>query len=231
MVGTLKVSVSASDDRSISSTSLLVDGRRIVTQAGAASVLYWDTSTAAKGPHTLVVHCTDGAGNVGWSAPVSIKVGRPAIYAASVRSGAPPYVRVIEGVTNSIKFTITPYVTSFTGGVQVALADLNCDGVPDIVTAPGRGMAPQVRVFDGRTGQPFLGYLRGFLAYGSTVQNGIWVACGDVNEDGHVEVITGPASALAPQLRVHNLWNGGDFYFGFAFSTGYTGGINVAGGH
>ena len=40
------------------------------------------------------------------------------------------------------------YDKSFHGGVRVALGDLNGDGLPEIITAPGRGMTAQIKAFD-----------------------------------------------------------------------------------
>src|SRR5207302_1388616 len=40
-----------------------------------------------------------------------------------------------------------PYDNSFTGGVRLAVADTNGDGQAEIITAPGPGGGPDVRVF------------------------------------------------------------------------------------
>jgi hypothetical protein len=52
------------------------------------------------------------------------------------------------------------------------MADLTGDGIPDIITAPGPGGPPEVRVFDGRDGSPLAGPLGGFLAYDSSFRGG-----------------------------------------------------------
>ncbi len=41
------------------------------------------------------------------------------------------------------------YNPSFTGGVRVATGDVNGDGAAEVITSPGQGGGPHVRVFDG----------------------------------------------------------------------------------
>src|SRR4051812_29922561 len=57
-------------------------------------------------------------------------------------------VAVFDATTHQQKFTISPY-TGFTGGVNVAVGDVNGDGTADIITAPGAGGAPIVNVYSG----------------------------------------------------------------------------------
>ena len=49
-------------------------------------------------------------------------------------------------------FNFYAYAPNFTGGVRVAVGDVNGDGTPDIITAPGAGGGPHIKVFDGKTG-------------------------------------------------------------------------------
>ena len=55
-----------------------------------------------------------------------------------------------------------PYPLSFTGGVRVAVGNLNAAGLAEVVTAAGPGAGPHVRGFSG-TGNP--AGLPSFLAY------------------------------------------------------------------
>ena len=89
------------------------------------------------------------------------------------------------------------YGASFTGGVRVAVADVNGDGRDDIITGAGAGGGPEVRVFSGATGQP----ITSFYAYAPTFTGGVYVAGGDYNGDGKADVITG-SGAGGPHIRV-----------------------------
>ncbi len=78
------------------------------------------------------------------------------IIATGTDVGAQPLVKVFDALTGQLKYQFLAYDASFHGGVRVAMADLTGDGMPEIITAPGPGMAPQVRVFDGRDGTLWL---------------------------------------------------------------------------
>src|SRR5262249_56026384 len=92
----------------------------------------------------------------------------------------------------------------------------------DIIT--GRdGAAPEVKVFDGRTGA----LISDFFAYASA--GGVRVAAGDVDGDGRAEIIAGPAPGGAPQVRVFT-GSGGLLSSFFAYDPAFLGGVYVAAG-
>jgi len=92
----------------------------------------------------------------------------------------------------------------------VAVADVNGDGVYDIIVGRRQGHA-EVKVIDGTklnqvdpgTGVILSSALLGdFLAYKKKFEGGIFVAAGDINGDGLSDVITGPASGKKARVRV-----------------------------
>src|SRR5436190_14030042 len=94
--------------------------------------------------------------------------------------GGGPLVNVFDGKTGATLLSFNAYDPAFRGGVRVAAGDTNGDGFADIITGPGYGGGPLVRIFDGRTGAGLLSY----NAYAGSFVGGIFVAAGDVDGDG-----------------------------------------------
>ncbi len=91
------------------------------------------------------------------------------------------------------------YPFSFNGGINIAVGDIDNDGQSDIITAPGIGGGPQVRIFNwqGRL-------LNQFFTYDKNFRGGVNLTVGDVDGDGRNEIVTAPASAGGPHIRVFN---------------------------
>jgi ELWxxDGT repeat protein len=116
-----------------------------------------------------------------------------------------PQVTVFSGANNEVLASFMAYTPTFTGGVNVAVGDVNGDGVPDIVTAPMGGMAPEVRVFDGANlagAGPTADISRDFMAFESVFAGGVSIAVGDINGDGKADIITGAGAGGGPRVTV-----------------------------
>jgi hypothetical protein len=99
------------------------------------------------------------------------------IFVTGAGPGGGPHVQVFDGKTGKPLFGFFAYDPQFTGGVRVSAADVNGDGVADVITAPGPGSGPHVRIFDGaalRTQS--LVELFGFMAYDVAFSGGVYVA-------------------------------------------------------
>jgi peptidoglycan hydrolase-like protein with peptidoglycan-binding domain len=107
----------------------------------------------------------------------------------------------------------------------VAAADVDGDGRAEIITGPGAGGAPHVRVFS-----QFGAVRWEWMAYSSAFPGGVNVAAGDLDGDGHAEVVTGPGPTGAPHLRVFT-GQGGIKREWMAYSPGFSGGVSVGVGN
>src|SRR5262244_1858589 len=88
--------------------------------------------------------------------------------------GGGPHVRVFDATTGVEILSFYAFQPTFSGGARVAAADVNGDGVPDLLVAAGPGGGPHVRVFDGvalLAGQ--LTELHGFMAYDLAFHGGV----------------------------------------------------------
>lgn len=152
-------------------------------------------------------------------------------------AGGGPHVKVYDGFFGGLVREFFAYDASFTGGVNLAIADVNNDGVGDIVTGPGTGGGPHVRVFSGIDGS----IIREFYAFeptaigssllvDTTFATGANVAAGDMNGDGFAEIIVGAGRGRAPIVRVFDGDTGALTAEFQAFPTAFLGGVYVAAG-
>jgi hypothetical protein len=115
--------------------------------------------------------------------------------------GGSPEVRVYRGQAiatgkPAVSAVLRAYDAGFTGGVRVAVGDVTGDRIGDIVTAPGAGTAPVVKVFYpaaawGDNGSAPRWGNRWFTAGGAGDTGGVFVTAGDLTGDGRAEVIVG----------------------------------------
>ncbi|MFA5023837.1 MAG: putative glycoside hydrolase [Patescibacteria group bacterium] len=135
--------------------------------------------------------------------------------------GGGPQVRLFTP-DGKLKGSFFAYDQKFRGGVNVALGDVNGDGALEIITGPGAGLEPRVKVFNSQ------GKLEtSWLAYDQKFRGGVNVALGDINGDGTLEIITGPGSGGGPQVRIFNSAGKALKSF-FAYDQSFHGGIRVA---
>jgi subtilisin family serine protease len=115
-----------------------------------------------------------------------------------------------------------PYTAQFTGGVNIATADLDGDGTLEIITAPHSGGGPHVRIFDQQ------GTVKGqFMAYDPKFRGGLSLAVGDIDGDGVTDIVTAPEAGGSPHVRIFDKQGKLKGQF-MAYSESFTGGVRVA---
>ncbi len=139
---------------------------------------------------------------------------------AGAGSWSEPRVRVFGG-SGSEKASFLAFDSGFQGGVRVATGDTNGDGKAEIVVGAGQGGPPVVRVFDA-AGQR----KASFFAFDSTSTSGIYVAAGDLDDDGNAEIVVG--AGATGEVRVFDASGNLRTSFSAYHPIPYTEGVHVA---
>ena len=110
-----------------------------------------------------------------------------------------PRVYVINPYSGAVVSSFLAYAdTSFRGGVRVAIGDLDNNGVPEVVVAPGPGRVGEVKAF-AIDGTPLPGFT--IRPFGAAYRNGIELAVGDIDGDGKDDLVAAKSSG-AGDVRV-----------------------------
>ena len=150
-----------------------------------------------------------------------------------------PVVKYVDLVSGEV-VEFLAYESSFRGGVQVLTADITDatgfgapDGIPEIITAPGRGRAPEIRVFTS-AGVELTRYRQ--MVYATNNLNGVNIAVGNIDADPLPELIVVPQRGVA-EVRVFDIVAGNadpitnnPLYRFNAFPTNFIGGAAVGAG-
>jgi hypothetical protein len=137
-------------------------------------------------------------------------------------NGGGPHIRVFNAEGTLINPGFFAYADAFRGGVNVAIGDLNADGIKEIICGAGFGGGPHVRVFkkDGTLINP------GFFAYDENFRGGVNVSVADTNGDGIDDIVTGPGLGGSPIARIYD--RDGNLYSAFeVFDTSDRNGLEV----
>lgn len=144
--------------------------------------------------------------------------------------GGGPHVRIFDGVNgNPLTHPLSSffaYDPAFSGGVFVAVGDVNDDNVLDVITGAGFGGGPHVIARSGVDGSILLS----FFAYTPGFLGGVRVASGDVNLDDRDDIITGAGAGGGPHVIVYSGQNGAILDGYYAYTSSFTGGVFVAAG-
>ncbi len=123
--------------------------------------------------------------------------GTPATLVAAGAGPGGSQAKLVDPGTGAATLTIEPF-PGFTGGIRVASADLNRDGVPELIVGPGPGAPPRVVIYDGSSGAE----LRSFTPFESSFLGGMFVSAGDFNADGVADIVVSPDIGGGPRVTV-----------------------------
>jgi hypothetical protein len=134
---------------------------------------------------------------------------------------------VVYRLNGTLVGGFTAYPGLFQGGVRVALADVERNGQPDVITAPGPGTEPEIAIYSqqwlqSRDRGTRFGH---FLAYESSFSGGVSVSAGYWS--GNPEIVVAPGAGRTPEIRVYDA-QGRRLSSFLAFEPSYTGGLSVA---
>ena len=172
------------------------------------------------------------------SSTVTASAGPSIQFAAGTDSGGGPVVMV--RFTDGSSLSFFAYDPSYTGGVRVALGDLNGDGTNEVICGAGVGGGPNVRVFSVTPSRATM--VANFFAFEPVFKGGVYVAAGNldgnVSASGHGidDLIVSAGPGGGPRVIA---FSGGTNYVNlnsqlcdyFVYAPTFRGGVSVAAGN
>ncbi|MEK7097492.1 MAG: S8 family serine peptidase [Patescibacteria group bacterium] len=139
--------------------------------------------------------------------------------------GGGPHIRIFDA-SGKVKGQFFAYASNFRGGVNVACGDIDGDGANEIITGPGQGGGPHIRIF-----KP-TGEVEGqFFAFDSSFRGGVRIAVANVVDEvkSKSEIIAVPGQGYKPQVKIFD--NKSTLLSQFsAYNENFSGGMKVAAG-
>lgn len=139
-----------------------------------------------------------------------------------------PVVVFFDGETGTQFSSLFPFGQQSITGFNLAAADINGDGRPDLVAA-ANSLTPRVIGISLATQQQQQQTLFDFLAFDANFGGGVRVAAGDLDGDGRADVVAGAGTGGGGRVRI---FSGSDtsqtLADFFAYSANYQGGVFVA---
>ncbi len=132
-------------------------------------------------------------------------------------------VNLYSDLQGTIAATVTPYANFF-GEVRIARGNTNGGTVGEIITAPGLGGGPHIKVIDSATGA----VNAEFMAYDPSFTGGVFVASADFNRDGRDEIVTAAGAGGASHIKIFDGITKQEIASFFAYDPSFTGGVSIA---
>ncbi|WP_327101291.1 multicopper oxidase domain-containing protein [Nocardia vinacea] len=150
---------------------------------------------------TFVIHCHRlNHEDNGLMALVNV-IPEVSTYAVAIPGspGKPATVQIYDGNGDRLVATVTPF-PSFEGTPTVAMADVNGDGVLDLVAGTGAGVSSEVVAYNGAA---FNIELTRFAPFGPDFRGGVNVAGADIDGNALADnIIVGSGPGIESQVKV-----------------------------
>jgi hypothetical protein len=142
--------------------------------SGGPHVRVFSGATSGQLPELIGSFFAYGPGFTGgvWVAAGDVNGDQRADVIAGAGATGGPHVRVLSGLDGSELHSYFAYAPTFTGGIRVAAADANGDGIADLITGAGPTGGPHLRVVSGTNRVE----LASFFAFDPAFTGGIFVA-------------------------------------------------------
>jgi autotransporter-associated beta strand protein len=245
--GSFTITTSGFPAATIKVTGSLPSGLTFTDNGNGTATVAGTPSGVAPGMYSVAITVSNGVGPAVTQAFVITIVPSTTHYIVTgAGAGGGPQVNVYNAGTGALVASFFAFAPSFTGGVRVAVADVNSDGTPDIICAAGPGGGPQVIVIDGTklnqlqaNGQiANAAIISSFYAFTPTFAGGVYVGAA-VSVSGQREIVVGAGAGGGPQVEVIDaskiavqsngqIANSALLTSFFAFSPTFAGGVRVA---
>lgn len=136
--------------------------------------------------------------------------------------GTAPTVTVLNA-DGSVRFSVPVFDPALTGGVNVAVGDINDDGKKDVVATPGFGGSGTILVLDSTTGTVF----RTVTLFENTFRGGLNLKVGDAAGLGYDQVVVAAGNTGGPRVSVLDLKQNKQLLNFFAGDPNTRGGVDI----
>ncbi len=206
--------------------SSLLDQTTIHTDAGGQANLSLDAVQLLPGQRIGATVTDLGTGFTSEFSSITTAT-PPNVFATGTGRGTTGLAELVavDGTSAGVVVSVVPYGPKFRGGVNVTHADVDHDGLDDLITSPGSGRQP-IHVYSGFD----MSQLASWSATPPHFTGGVAVAAGDTDGDGRPEILTALGQGAGPRVSIHDALTGTVTSSFLAFSATSRTGVNLTAG-